>query len=69
MSAKYISSTFFKAVTTTAGRPLRVNFVDETTAWVRPSDYPAASVKKEFTRLVEEQGDKFKDGVSTVAMK
>lgn len=69
MSAQYISSTFVKTVVTKGGRTIKINVIDKTSAWTRPSDYPSTSVKEDFSQLVQEQGDKFKDGVSTVAMK
>ncbi|WPH04779.1 Hypothetical protein R9X50_00767400 [Acrodontium crateriforme] len=69
MSARYVSSTFVKTVTTRTGRKLNVEIIDKTSAWTRPSDYPSDAVKEDFARVVEEQGDVFKEGVKTVAMK
>lgn len=69
MPARYVASAFLTAVTTKAGRSLDVHIVTQTTRWIRHPGFPADSVKEEFTKLVKEHGDKFKKGVSTVAMK
>lgn len=51
------------------GQKLTVEYVDKTTAWVRPSDYPAQKVKDEFVLAVKElQGD-MKPGTTRIAMK
>lgn len=69
MSAQRIASTFFKSVVTKGGRDLDVRTITETSAWFRPSNFPVESVKEEFAKLVEEQGDKLKDGVAIAALK
>lgn len=48
MSAKYVSSKFIRTVTK-GGRALSAEYVDKTTAWTRPSGFPAATVKDEFS--------------------
>lgn len=68
MSAKYVSSKFIRTVTK-GGRALSAEYVDKTTAWTRPSGFPAATVKDEFCDLVEEVADEFSPETVKVAMK
>lgn len=69
MSAQYVSSTFFRSVTSKTGRTIAVDIVDKTTAWVRPSNYPTESVKDKFADAAVRNADAFQPDVESVAMK
>lgn len=53
MSAKYVFSQLIKNVQK-GSRSLTVDYVDRTTAWVRPDGFPSADVKNDFTSVVKE---------------
>ena len=68
MSAAYRSSKGIRTVIKN-GQKLTVEYVDITTAWVRPSNYAAQKMKDEFVLAVKElQGD-MKPGTTRIAMK
>ncbi|KAJ0106877.1 hypothetical protein J7T55_014953 [Diaporthe amygdali] len=68
MAARYVSSQLIKNVSK-GGRTLTIEYVDKTTAWVRPSDFPSSSVKQDFTEVVQENMDTFSPETTKVAMK
>lgn len=68
MSAGYVSSKLITIVQRGA-RSLRIEFVDKSTAWIRPPDFPSASVKMNFAQVAEENVDLFEPETTTVAMK
>ncbi|KAG6367329.1 hypothetical protein INS49_001516 [Diaporthe citri] len=68
MSARYVSSKLIKNISK-SGRTLAVEYVDKTTAWTRPSEFPASSIKQDFTDVVQENIDNFGTETTRVAMK
>ena len=68
MSAKYVSGTLIKNITT-GGKTLGLQVVDKTTAWTRPSGFPTESVTNDFTNVAAKNASKFKSSVTTIAMK
>ena len=69
MSAQYVSSTLIKNVTGKMGKKVAIAYVDKTTAWSRPSGFPAESAKQEFAKVAEENASVFKTDVVKIAMK
>ena len=68
MSARYVSSQLMKNVTS-GSKTVAVEFVDKTTAWVRPSGYPSAQLKETFAAVVKQNMSIFGAGTAKVAMK
>lgn len=68
MAARYVSSQLIKNISK-SGRTLAVEYVDKTTSWTRPSDFPASSVRQDFTDVVQENIDSFSSATTKVAMK
>lgn len=48
---------------------IAVEYVDQTTAWRRPTGYPAASIKDAFSDVVDKNSDSFRPETVKVAMK
>lgn len=51
------------------GRNVAVEVVDKTTAWIRPSTFPIASVRSDFVEVVQENFDNLQPSTAVVAMK
>ena len=68
MSAKYVSSQFIKNIQKGKNR-IAVEYVDQTTAWKRPTGFPSASTKEVFSDVVDKNSDSFKPETVKVAMK
>ena len=68
MSARYVSSQLIKNVTK-GSKTVGVEYVDKTTAWVRPSGYPSSKLKDTFAAVVEQNMSSFSAGTAKVAMK
>jgi hypothetical protein len=68
MSARYVSSTLIKNVSK-GGKSVAVEYVDKTTAWVRPAGFPSNSVKEEFAEVAIANVDSFKPDATRIAMK
>ena len=69
MAAQYVSSTLVKTITSTNGKAIAIHCVDKTTAWIRPTGYPANSVKEDFVQIVSDNLGAFNPGTTTIAMK
>ncbi|KAL2047094.1 hypothetical protein N7G274_001113 [Stereocaulon virgatum] len=48
---------------------IAVEYVDQTTAWKRPTGFPSASTKEVFSDVVDKNSDSFKPETVKVAMK
>ncbi|GBF62509.1 hypothetical protein TMEN_5055 [Trichophyton mentagrophytes] len=68
MSAAYVSSQFIQNVIR-GSRVIAVEFVDKTTAWIRPAAFPATNVKSDFMDVVEKNLDSLRPNTAIVAMK
>lgn len=51
------------------GKAISIEYVDRTTAWFRPEDYPSTSAKAAFAQLVEEHIGAYKPETTRVALK
>ncbi|GAB7336146.1 hypothetical protein MBLNU13_g08925t1 [Cladosporium sp. NU13] len=69
MSSRYISSSLIKKATGSNGKTIAVEIVDKTNTWIRPTNYPAESIKEDFAKVALENAHKFKSSVTTIAMK
>lgn len=69
MSSRYISSSLIKKATGSNGKTIVVEIVDKTNTWIRPTNYPAESIKEDFAKVALENAHKFKSSVTTIAMK
>lgn len=69
MSARYMSSYLLKKSKGSNGKIMGVRIVDQTSAWWRPSEYPAKSVKDDFAEVALKNAHKFEDAVTDIAMK
>lgn len=68
MASRYVSSQLIQMVQK-GGRNIAVEVVDKTTAWIRPSNFPIASVRSEFVEVVQENFDNLQPSTTVVAMK
>jgi hypothetical protein len=68
MSARYVSSQFIKNIQKGKKR-IAVEYVDQITAWKRPTGFPSASTKEVFSDVVDKNSDSFKPETVKVAMK
>jgi hypothetical protein len=68
MSARYVSSQLIKNVTS-GSKSVAVEFVDKTTAWVRPTGYPSTELKEKFAMVVQQNIGSFNTRTAKVAMK
>ncbi|KAF2003579.1 hypothetical protein P154DRAFT_573176 [Amniculicola lignicola CBS 123094] len=68
MAARYVSSQLIKTVTS-GSKTVAAEFVDKTTAWVRPSAYPSAQLKNMFAAVVEQNMGSYSAQTTRVAMK
>jgi len=68
MSARYVSSQFIKNIQE-GTKSIAVDYVDQTTAWKRPTGFPSASTKEVFSDVVDKNSDSFKSETVKVAMK
>ena len=68
MSARYVSSQFIKNIQQ-GKKKIAVEYVDQTTAWKRPSGFPSARTKEVFSNIVDKNSDSFKAETVKVAMK
>lgn len=51
------------------GKAISIEYVDRTTAWFRPEDYPSTSAKAAFAQLAEEHIGAYKPETTRVALK
>lgn len=63
MSSKLIEYVFSGA------RTVAVEYVDKTTSWVRPTAFPSAQIRSDFTQVVRENIDSLKPETTRVGMK
>lgn len=68
MSGRYVSSQLIKSVQS-GGKTVAVEYVEKTTSWIRPSDFPSQSVKDDFVKVAQNNVSKFKAGTIKIAMK
>jgi hypothetical protein len=68
MSARYVSSQLIKTIQN-GTRSVAVEYVDKTVTWTRPTNFPSAGVKSDFTQVAEENIDSLKPETTRVAMK
>lgn len=68
MAANYVSSQFVKTIQKGA-KKIVVEYVDQTTAWKRPTGFPSATLKEEFSEVVQSNADSFKPETVKVAMR
>ena len=68
MAAKYVSSSWIKTVQT-GSKSIMIAYVDKTSLWTRPTDFPCAKVKEEFVRMVEDNIHTLDPNTTKVAMK
>ncbi|RMD42377.1 hypothetical protein DV735_g2738, partial [Chaetothyriales sp. CBS 134920] len=68
MPARYVSRQTIKTVTN-GSKTVAADFVDRTTAWIRPSGYPSTQVKNNFAKVVEDNLNSFSAQTSKVALK
>ena len=68
MPARYVSSQFIKNIQK-GTKKIAVEYVDQTTAWKRPTGYPSASTKEVFSNIVDKNSGSFKSETAKVAMK
>ncbi|KUL81689.1 hypothetical protein ZTR_09994 [Talaromyces verruculosus] len=68
MASRYVSSQLIQMVQK-GGRNIAVEVVDKTTAWIRPSSFPIASVRSDFVEVVQENFDNLQPSTAAVAMK
>ena len=68
MSARYVSSQLIKNIRN-GTNSITVEYVDKTTAWTRPRDFPSADIKSDFTQVAEENAASLKPETTRVAMK
>ncbi|EKG12719.1 hypothetical protein MPH_10132 [Macrophomina phaseolina MS6] len=67
MSARYVSSQLIKNIQK-GTKSVAVEYVDKTTSWTRPDEFPASSVKSDFTQVAEENLESLKPETVRVAM-
>jgi len=68
MSARYVSSKLIKNVTQ-GSKSIAVDYVDKTSAWTRPADFPTAKVKETFAQVVQDNVSALAPETVRVAMK
>ena len=68
MSARYISSSLIRNIQR-GSKSVLVEYVDKTTLWTRPTNFPTASIKEEFAQVVEENIHTLKPNTARVALK
>lgn len=68
MSARYVSSKLITNVQK-SGRTIAVDYVDKTTAWVRPKGFPTIPIRNDFAQVVKENFGAFSAETVKVAMK
>ncbi|KAK3046088.1 hypothetical protein LTR09_012403 [Extremus antarcticus] len=68
MSARYVSSQIIKSIQK-GKKTITVEYVDQTTAWKRPTGFPSASTKDTFAAVVDKNSDSFMSETVKVAMK
>ncbi|GKZ58814.1 hypothetical protein AnigIFM49718_004652 [Aspergillus niger] len=68
MAARYVSSQVIQALEN-GGKKVIVEYVDKTTAWIRPTGFPATFVRSEFVQVVNENIATLHADTAYVAMK
>lgn len=68
MSARYVSSSLIKSIQK-GSKPVLIEYVDKTTLWTRPANFPSASTKEEFAQVVEENVHNLNPNTTRVALK
>lgn len=68
MSVRYVSSSLIKSIQK-GSKAVVVEYVDKTTVWTRPTDFPSSSTKEDFAQVVEENIDTLNPNTTRVAMK
>ena len=68
MSARLVSSQLIKNIQK-GTKSIAVEYVDKTTSWTRPSNFPSTSVKEDFTQVAQENIDSLTSETTRVAMK
>lgn len=68
MAARYVSSQVIQALEK-EGKKVIVEYVDKTTAWIRPTGYPATSVRSDFVQVVKDNIKTLHADTAYVAMK
>lgn len=68
MVARYVSSQLIQTIER-GGKAIAVEFVDKTTHWVRPSNFPIMNVRNDFVEAVRQNVDILQQGTAIVAMK
>jgi hypothetical protein len=68
MSARYVSSSLIKSIQK-GFKSVLVEYVDKTTLWTRPTDFPSSGTKEEFAQVVEENVHTLNPNTTKVALK
>ena len=68
MSARYVSSHFIKNIEK-GTKKIAVEYVDQTSAWKRPTGFSSASTKEVFSGIADKNSNSFKPETVKVAMK